>query len=626
MKATKLVFQAAYIFITLPFIIFAAGYLKIWIAIPVLGLVLVSSAAVIRDIPDIEMPQIDKKALKIIIGTVIIILFWVCLSGIGRFGWQRGDHSVRNGIYEALVNESWPVGTGYLDDGQSRIRMMIYYIGFWLPSAVFGKVFGVEAGYFFQMAWAGLGIILIYFLISIRQRKYSVWPMILFIFFSGLDIVILTVMEGERIPIFTTDFLEYKTSDFLFTSFTVDLFDVFNQVIPAWIATLLIILQKNCRSIVYIWATVLLCATFPFIGLLPIVLYMFYRIFMDNGKDRKGFLKDLFTFRNVLGGGAIGIFSGLYLLGNSSGQLIQTSLLTMSPALPGNPGPVKAVVNLFPYIGLQPAVSIFRNLADNVFVQYICFALCEFLIYGFLIYRYHKKNSLFYVIIVSLAIIPFIKIGTYVDFSMRASIPPLLILFLLILDFLENSEEKWKVICMYMVLGIASISAFHMIAKSVVCFTDDRQPAATVRELCLGGNFGGGADTVFFKYLSKPMKLKELGTLTVNYIEPDYNEYLIYGQWFSKEENQMVATELNIEFNCPASGDIVFEDGGMLDDNSVSYSVSLNGEEIGTLDYDNREVILPMEYLNEYAQIIHININRQVKLYEMDNFKIYPNK
>lgn len=39
-----------------------------------------------------------------------------------------------------------------------QMRGLIYYIGYWLPAAVVGKVFGLTAGYYFQYVWAIIGI------------------------------------------------------------------------------------------------------------------------------------------------------------------------------------------------------------------------------------------------------------------------------------------------------------------------------------------------------------------------------------------------------------------------------------------------------------------------------------
>lgn len=627
MKGSKIIFKLGYIFLAAPFVIFTLGYMRIWFALPIIMITFFSLFQMFKDIPEIDFPQVGKRELLIILCSVLFIILWVMLSGVGKIGWQRGDHTIRNGIYEALVREPWPVGMAYLNNGQTDIKMLVYYIGFWMPSAVIGKIFGIQAGYYFQVFWAIMGLVLLYFFISIWRKKFSAWPIVIFIFFSGLDIIILSIMKGERIPIFSIDFIEEKTCDFLFTSFTIDLFDVFNQAIPAWVATIIILLQKNTKSIIFIWSFLLLSATFPFVGLLPIIIYMVYRLSDKNVlKDSKkwyvmfyNIIKELFTFRNIAGGGVVGIITALYLMGNISGGMIGTHSLVTSHF--GNI-PV-AAVNAIPEIcmGFQ---QIFReNIISNTFVQYLIFILLEFICYYIFMFKYYIKNPLFYVILFSLMTIPFIKVGSFVDFCMRASIPPLFILYLLVIEYLQNSKQKIGKILVCILLMISSISAMHQIANSIVRFGEERQRTATVREVCLGSNFGGPSDTVFFKYLSKPFKPKEFETLRINYCEPDESKYIVRGPEFSKEENQLVASELYIEFNCTDTQDITFIDRGMLDDNSVTYSVELNGHELGTLNYDDRIVVLRKEYLNEYAQSIIIRINRQVKLYNSDDFKLY---
>lgn len=627
MRGSNIVFKIGYIFLAAPFLIFILGYMKVWIALPILLLVLISMFQLFYDLPEIELPRIGKKELMKIICVVCILVLWVMLSGIGKIGWQRGDHTIRNGIYEALVREPWPVGVGYINNGQSDIKMLVYYIGYWLPSAVIGKIFGIQAGYYFQVFWAILGLVVLYFLISMWRKKFSVWPIVIFVFFSGLDIVLLSIMKGEWVPVFSIDFIEEKTSDFLFTSFTVDLFDVFNQAIPAWLATIIILLQKNTKSLIFIWSLLLISATFPFVGLLPIIIYMIYHLFdkgmiKDGQKWHKIFynnIKKMFTFRNIVGGGTVGIITAIYLMGNISGGVIGTNTLVAKQF----ENMFVATINIIPVFCLGIQQILWEGLINSVFIQYLLFILLEFMCYYIILFKYFMKNTLFYIILFSLMFIPFIRVGSFVDFCMRASIPALLILYLFIIDYLENSKQKTGRICISIIIMISSLSALHQIANSIVRFNEERQRTATVREVCLGNNFGGSSDTIFFKYFSKPLKPKEFETIRINYCEPDESKYIVRGPGFSKEKNQLVASELYIEFNCTNTQDISLIDRGILDDNSVTYSVELNGHDLGVLNNRDRIVLLKKEYLDKYVQSIVIKISREVKLYNNDDIKLF---
>lgn len=78
----------------------------------------------------------------------------------------------------------------------------MYYLGYWLPSAVFGKLFGIKLGYIFQYFWAFVGVSLAVFLLFEFTKKIQIHSTIIFIFFSGLDYIcffVKTVFLNENI-------------------------------------------------------------------------------------------------------------------------------------------------------------------------------------------------------------------------------------------------------------------------------------------------------------------------------------------------------------------------------------------------------------------------------------------
>ena len=341
------------------------------------------------------------------IAAFLIILALVVLSGIGCVMFQNTDHYYRNTLFEMLVKYSWPVEFDMpMPEGIIDHRLMIYYIGFWFPAAVVGKIFGLAAGYGFQILWAALGVFLFYRLVCLKLGTDSLWPLLVFFMFSGLDAAAF-LLEGVKIVF--PGHMEWWCA-WQFSSFTTQLFWVFNQAIPAWVAVMLILLQKNNRYIVFILGSLLLCSTLPFIGLLPIAAYLCLSREYEgtarlSPKWAAAFLRDTFTLENVIGGGITGLLTFAYIRGNDSGRF---HLLLFESA--------------------------------HMFFVYIVFLVLEVGVYLALLFPKHRKDGLFYVIGCCFVLCPIIQIGSSSDFCMRASIPSLVILYVMVCEALAEKK------------------------------------------------------------------------------------------------------------------------------------------------------------------------------------------
>lgn len=498
-RGSTVILKLAYLYIALPFLIFAAGWMKIYIAIPTIIIVGYCLWKIYQEADKMWIPEITKDNIIKICFIVFVIAMWVYMSGIGKFVFQNPDHTARNTIFNLLVERKWPVKNYDIlprNAGALQATGLIYYIGYWLPSAIVGKLFGLRIGYYAQAAWAVLGISLVYYFICEKAKKVIIWPLWIFIFFSGLDIIGVWITDTDVTAYVNIWHLEWWGTPYQFSSMTTQLFWVFNQAIPAWICTMLVYAQKNNRNLVFIAGCSLLTSTFPFIGILLIITFVCLtrnyeetRISSKVSRVEKVkihigcVIKDTCTIQNILGGGTIGILSFLYLKGNLSGAV----------KMHEDPN---------------------NFMLQNSLPKLVLFLLLELLIFAVLLYKYNKDNKLYYFIFMMLCIIPVIKVGYGTDFCMRVSIPFLFIIMLWCMDTLSKAwRERGYVLfagmCFVLLLGSMTplmelkrtwTYTYQRINEGEIVYAEDYDEV----EILNSSNFSGDIEhNFFFEYIAK---------------------------------------------------------------------------------------------------------------------------
>lgn len=556
MQKNKLINILVYSYIALPFLVFAAGFLKLQFAIPVSLCIIISVFLAAGDSSGMELLRVNRTGLIRIAAGVILIILMVLLSGIGNVFWQNNDHATRNTLFDILVNFSWP--PKYITDAGNEIGL-VYYIGFWLPSAALGKLAGLRAGYVFQIVWAVLGLCIIWYLLCVMHKRIVLYPLVIFLFFSGMDIIgngciqnmfsqLTALQKGtwafpDGSPV--TTHIEWWASYFQYSSHTTQLFWVFNQCIPVWIATLLILVERSNKNLVFIMGLSLLSSTLPFIGLIPIFVWC---AVCDHGDEllnrpltgdvKKSFFS-LFTFQNVAGGGLSGILSFLYLAGNSSAT---ASSATTASAASGGTGAAASnvsvpafVITLLVFLILYLVATLNVNrkpshilyfipivilaclvsgISGTKLKLYILFVLLEFAILAILIIPAYGKSSLFFITISCLLIIPFFKVGKSIDFCMRASIPLLVVLCIFSGKSLQKyfSERKYvpaALLCAVLLIGaVTPVKEIARTVEATICQVQTngsvQNDSITVRNVFASRNFiGKTEDNLFFGVFAK---------------------------------------------------------------------------------------------------------------------------
>ncbi len=418
-----------YLYLALPVLVFFYGWLKLYIALPLSIFLVLSLIFAFKDKKAYsELVEIPIGFLALML---VISIFWVYMSGIGGFVWQRPDWQARNAVLHDLINYSWPV---VYETGGG----LSYYLCYWMIPALVGKLAGWNAANIALFAWSVIGVLLVEFLLlahffdkSGATTARMIIVLAVFVLWGGLNVVgqLLVFLKGKG----TMDLNSiYGWSQFQYTPNNALLEWVFNQAVPAWIVTGLFLRERRFKCVTsYGLLLMLLIPYSPFaaLGFVPLLL-------ADTVKHR---FKGFFSLSNILPVLAIlPIFFAYY---------------TCNGALSGQTGTtaVSAAGSMATSEGVAPQSSLISlYLLDGKTLPYtlavlVIFYILEVGIYAALIWRRNRRDYMFLTTIIWLFFIPLIKIGPTRDFMLRGSIIPLFMLMTYVLEALVDGTERGRI-------------------------------------------------------------------------------------------------------------------------------------------------------------------------------------
>lgn len=372
-----------------------------------------------------EIPLLNKKNILYWIVAIIVILVWVYLSGIGGFSYQNDDFWARNAIYRDLINYDWPViydltkEPSYVINllGSDKVAFSYYYI-FWLPVALLSKLFNLswQASNLLLYFYVVLGLFLILYFINRKLEKCSYIALIIFVSFSGLD-VIRFVIRNAYLP--KIEHIEwYGDFYYQYSSNTTQLFWVFNQSVPIWLLMSLLLNLDN-KYIIGLCALGFTYSPWAMFGLLP---YMFY-CFIKNIKETLNIENVLICLLMLI------IFGSFYFCGQKGTNAFHISFLYF----------------------------------NNSYKAYFMLILLEVVVYFLLLGK--NRYEYYYVTLFSLLFIPFIQ-DESLNFCMRASIPALFMLMYYVIRSLYDNNKVLKILTV-IVLLVGAYTPFTETYRSV---------------------------------------------------------------------------------------------------------------------------------------------------------------
>lgn len=409
--------RITWVYLLLPFVIFCAGWLRIPVAIPV---ILLSLWAMWQLAKPGSGPTHSQSVN--LLPTIMIAFIWVFLSGVGGYAFQNWDHHWRNAVFRDLVTNSWPVIYAAPDKGPFNI--LVYYIGYWLPAALAGRVFGWGAANFALFLWTWFGVTLTALHISGLIKASPAKSILLLIFFSGLD-ALGTLFFADTYPRLWPPIthLEIWPGDIQYSSFTTQLFWVFNQSVPAWLCTALIAKGIRRDESALAWALGFFLAPLASLGLAP---YVFYE------------------------------------------WLKQTDPKALFKSLRWDVAACAALIVLvsFAYFSSNPAAQE-RGLQSIALQNYLAFLLLEGGLLFLLLAPSHFKNIRWWITLGLFAAMPFVQFGSGRDFVMRASISPLFFLMLMAGEaFFHGTKRALRIACAVLLL-LGALTPLYEINRSV---------------------------------------------------------------------------------------------------------------------------------------------------------------
>lgn len=421
--SARKVYFAGLTFLTLPLLIWSFGWLKTPYFLVVAGL-LVAGLVFIWKRTNMESFRSSNINISIplVVGIAAAILLWCILGGHGGFLYQSSDWNARNAIFRDLITYDWPVVYG-------NDSALCYYFGFWLLPALFGKLclwmnFGLETAWAVAnialLFWVALGVFLAITLflqlVKHSSRKAIIAAVAIFIFFSGMDIIGL-LLTGNPAAIETRlcekIHIEWWARFYQFSSFTTQLFWVFNQAIPAWIATLLVLSTSRISNDIFVGMLSAFLCPLPTMGLLFIGVAKLVGEIRDEGVRRTA--KVAFSSQNLIALIPL-VAIALFLM------LSQRATLTDS-------GESSLLFHTF--IG---GFTLTRVL------QLVAFFMLECGILLLLLLPSERKNPYWWGALILLMVANVVRMGPSPDFSMRASIPGLMVLAVMVTKRLLNKD------------------------------------------------------------------------------------------------------------------------------------------------------------------------------------------
>lgn len=503
----------AYLYMLIPTLIFFFGWLKVLFAIPFSALLICGFVLILKtEYKEREYFQIDLFALLLLL---IVAGIWVYTSGVGGFWQQRADWHWRNAVLRDLIDYSWPVV--YPETGNA----LVYYFNFFLPPALIGKLFGWDTANIFIcfFTWVGvcISMLLLCKILKIFKIKAALILAIIFVVWYG--------MEGVRQTLF--DLLGLNgIIGYQYSSNNTLLQWVTNQTIVPWIAVPLFLDKKKISTYIFLGMCVLTSAPFPFVGIFVfLAVDGIYQFCTNYRRNVKIWLHDFLSIPNLCALSSLIVYLPFY------------SCNTASNGSSGIGG-----------FGLYVPLSLF-NMKN--FVSLSSFLLFNFIIYAVLIYKENKRDHIYWIMNISLLLIPIFRLGTSNDFGMRVCIPSQFVLMIYTIKFfLKNYSQPISVRPVLMIgcMAIATLDFYNAFIPRLVTKINAESSNAL------------WADGIY-TFANKINDASYCGSMPINFLCVNPNDTLFFSKFCAEKSESESRKDLKITSKFLADNNFILLSG-----------------------------------------------------------------
>ena len=396
------------LYLLIPSVLFLLTWVHLWIGIPcVLFIIFFVWKTYQSTFEEQSETRISSSLLWICLGLSVLINF---LLGIGEFRPQTYDFQANNYKYYDLITHDLPVYYA------QQKTYLCYYTGYYLPTALLAKIFGIESAKYFSFVWTVLGLWIVLLWIASFQRKNPLFLILFTILFSNAWVAVKLMTELKL-------FQEYLRPYY----FQINHFKLINETFI-----------KN-----YAWATQ---HTLPACLGACVLIHIF--IEKDTFKDLKYPLIILLSTMFWSPLTAIGLFPfvGFLFLKNAHKLFLQTKWqdLGLMTVLIISFSPLLLYFISTEGIHAKNTEFIWQTGVSEWWILYLIYALFNFIVWGLLLYFYkNSTQNIWTIAVIFPCLVALYRIGIYNDFNIRVAFPSFFILSILVgISLIEKVKIK----------------------------------------------------------------------------------------------------------------------------------------------------------------------------------------
>jgi hypothetical protein len=404
-------------YLVLPLLLFCA-----WFKMPVaIGLGLLTCYGFVHALPGIRLRRFEPGR-RAILWISAVALGWTALTGIGHFVYANIDWIIRDAVLRDLVVTPWPP---MYDAGANGAAPQILRapVGFYLPVAGVGSVFGLHCADILLYLWTAFGFAVVLFgtTMLFTTRREQVLAIAAMLLFGGLDLIGYRLMHGTLAS--PAQHIEWWALFAQYSSASTLMFWVPNHALPAWLGLLMALRHWRTRELagmsLMLAAAIALWSPLSAVGLVP-----FYLAAIDWRRD----VGALFSTRAGLPFLALGALVARY--------------ITMD---------TQAIASGW-------SINMFGS-ARMFWTYYGTFCMLEFGVLALLLLRLRAFDLKLGIAVAILALLPFYHFGPGNDLVMRSSIPALAILALACVKPLAGSPRRYARAALIAILAVGALGA-----------------------------------------------------------------------------------------------------------------------------------------------------------------------